>query len=83
VTSSRSHRAGAAPPGAIDELLAVWRAPADDLDARVTALTRAMAEVRGALSAAEARRLLDELDYDLDAADWERFGGRIVEALPY
>jgi len=79
-----SRRAG--PPaaaGAVDGVLAAWRTPAEDLAARVAALIEVLGALGGVLSPADQRRLLDELDYDLDEDDWRRFGGRIIAALPF
>ncbi len=78
-----AHSGGAAAPEDVDRALEAWRAPADTLDQRVDALTAALAQARGALSPADQRRLLDELDYDLDEGDWQKVGERIVAALPY
>lgn len=79
-----SRRAG--PPavaGAIDAALAAWRLPADDLAARIAGLVTTLEAIHGVLSPADQRRLLDELDYDLDEDDWQRFGDRIVAAMPF
>jgi hypothetical protein len=78
-----AHRGGTAAPDDIERALAAWREPADSLDQRVDALAAALATARGAFSPADQRRLLDELDYDLDDADWRAVGARIVAALPY
>ena len=77
-----ARRTGTAAPGAVDAILAAWRAPADPLDERIAAVTEAMAAVGGALPEPDLRRLLDELDYDLDEAEWRTYGDRIVAALP-
>lgn len=78
-----SRRDAPAPPGAVDRALEAWRAPADDVGARVETLVAALRAIPGALPAADLRRLLDELDYDLDPPEWQRFGPAIVEALPF
>jgi hypothetical protein len=83
LTFHPARRRGAAPPDAIDRALAAWRAPADSIDLRVEALVDALGAIQGALSPADLRRLLDELDYDLDPADWQRVGARIVGAIPF
>ena len=73
---------GDAPPDAVEQILAAWRTPSDDLAERVGAAIAAMEAVHGALSPADQARVLDELDYDLDEPDWRRFGDRIAAALP-
>ncbi len=81
----RFHRwrhTGAAPAGAIEPILAAWRA-GGELGERVAAAVEAMKAVGGALPPADLRRLLDELDYDLDADGWATYGSRIVAALPF
>jgi hypothetical protein len=79
----RSWRDDAAPPGGVEAPLEAWRAPADGLGDRVGHLIEALGAIGGALSVPDLRRLLDELDYDLDDADWRRHGARIVSALPF
>ncbi len=79
-----SKRAG--PPaiaGALDAALAAWRLPADDLGKRIAGLVTTLEAIAGVLSPADQRRLLDELDYDLDEDDWTRHGDRIVAAMPF
>ena len=79
-----SRRSGPpAVPGAIDAALAAWRQPADDLAARVAGLVTVLEAIDGVLAPADQRRLLDELDYDLDEDDWRRYGDRIARALPF
>jgi hypothetical protein len=78
----RARRDQPAPAGAIDALLEAWRA-GGELDERVARVVEAMRAVRGALPPADQRRLLDELDYDLDADGWAGFGSRIVAAFPF
>lgn len=80
---SRRPGASAAPADAIETVLTAWRVPADTLAERVAALLPALGAITGALSAPDARRLLDELDYDLDDNGWERFGAAIAAALPF
>lgn len=69
--------------GAIDAALAAWRLPSDDLAARIAGLVTTLEAIAGVFSPADQRRLLDELDYDLDEDDWVRHGDRIVAALPF
>jgi hypothetical protein len=79
-----SRRSGTqAVPGAIDAALAAWRLPADDLGQRIAGLVTTLEAIDGVLSPADQRRLLDELDYDLDEGDWQRHGDRIIAALPF
>jgi hypothetical protein len=78
-----SRRTEPAPPDAIETALTAWRAPADTLGQRVGALVEALGTIRGALSPADQRRLLDEVDYELDEDGWAQFGGPIVSALPF
>lgn len=83
VTFHPSHRKDVAPMGAVDDALAVWRAPAETLDERVAVLVAQLAATPGALPPGELARLLDEIDYELDEDDWAKFGGRILAALPF
>jgi hypothetical protein len=78
-----SRRTEAAPPDAIETALTAWRAPADTTALRVSALLEALGTIQGALSPADQRRLLDEVDYELDEDGWAQFGGPIVSALPF
>jgi hypothetical protein len=78
----RARRQRAAPPGAIEPILAAWRADGE-LEERVARVVEAMRAVPGALPPDDQRRLLDDLDYDLDADGWARFGSRIVAAFPF
>jgi hypothetical protein len=78
-----SRRDTPAPAGAVDRALAAWREPAETTAARVDKLVDALRAIPGALPVADQRRLLDELDYDLDPPDWQRFGPAIVGAFPF
>jgi hypothetical protein len=78
-----ARRSTPAPAGAVDQVLETWRTPAPELGERVDAVIAALEKVTGTLPVADLRRLLDELDYDLDEADWRRFGDRITAALPF
>jgi hypothetical protein len=78
-----SRRTAPAPADAVETALTAWRTPANSVDDRVTALVAALRTIDGRLSVADQRRLLDELDYDLDDGEWQRFGDQIVATLPF
>lgn len=80
-----ARRTGApgAPADAIETALSAWRTAADTLAERVAALVEALGAIHGVLTPADTRRLLDEVDYDLDDDGWARFGAVITAALPF